>query len=208
MAVSRLSQHSIQNAFPKGNTVWDGTTATSAFDSLGAFTLSSAASSVVFSNIPQTYSHLQVRGISRNSANVSGDFTQFRLNGDSGSNYYVHWLVGAGFSGNVPTSGSNGALTAYGAVAYNTADGSYSSDVFGGVIFDILDYTNSNKNKTVRSIFGGNTNLAATGANQHVGLVSTLWLSTAAITSLTIYPFNVGSNNFVANTSFALYGIK
>ena len=208
MAVSRLSQQSLQQAFPKGNTVWDGTTATSSMNAISVTTLSGAQSSIEFNNIPQTYTHLQVRGISRNTASVSGDLTQFRLNGDTGSNYYYHWLVGSAPSGNVPVSSTPSGLTSYGAIAYNTADATYSASVFGGVIFDILDYTNANKTKTVRSIFGGNTNVASSSANQFVGMVSNLWLGTAAVTSLTIYPYNVGSNTFTANTSFALYGIK
>lgn len=208
MAINRFSQSTAQSAFPKFTTLWDGSSAVGSMDAISVTTLSSTQSSIEFNNIPQTYTHLQVRGISRNTANVSGDLTQFRLNGDTGSNYYYHWLVGSAPAGNGPVSSTPSGLVGYGAVAYNTADASYSANVFGGVIFDILDYTNANKTKTVRSIFGGNTNVASTSANQYVGMVSNLWLGTAAVTSLTIYPYNVGSNTFTANTSFALYGIK
>ena len=117
MAINRLSQSTAQSAFPKFTNFWDGTTATSSFDSLGSVYLSSTASSITFSSIPQTYTHLQVRGISRNSANVSGDLVQYRLNSDSGSNYFSHWLVGSGAAGGAVTSSNPGSTTAYGVLA-------------------------------------------------------------------------------------------
>jgi S-formylglutathione hydrolase FrmB len=97
MAVSRLSQQSLQQAFPKGNTFWDGTTATSAFDSLGSVTLASATNTITFTNIPQTYTHLHIRAsLQANGPGASsyGDFAYF--NSDSTESYQRHGLFGDG----------------------------------------------------------------------------------------------------------------
>jgi hypothetical protein len=195
MAVSRLSQQSIQQSFPKGNTVWDGTTNTSSFDSLGTVLLSST-SGVSFTNIPQTYTHLQIRALVRTSrSDATTDVLTFTFNGDGANNYATHGLIGNGTS-----------ASAYGYTPYATPiylDGLPSStataNTFGTGVIDILDYTNTNKYKTVRALGGADYN----GSGQ-VRLVSGVWLNTAAVTSITFG--SVGS--YLANSSFALYGIK
>ena len=95
MAVSRLSQQSLQNAFPKGNTVWDGTTATSAFDSLGSVYLTASTGTITFSSIPQTYTHIQLRVFSRDARAETNDALYVQVNGDSTSGRYVsHGMSG------------------------------------------------------------------------------------------------------------------
>ena len=73
--------------------------------------------------------------------------------------------------------------------------------MFGATVCDILDYTNTNKYKTVRALSGHDQN--GSGVIQ---LRSGFWRSTSAITSITI------SNDQIANiaeyTRFSLYGIK
>jgi hypothetical protein len=75
------------------------------------------------------------------------------------------------------------------------------ANIFGENVADILDYKDTNKFKTMRVIYGLDVN----GAGE-VGLTSSNWRSTTAITSLVI-TLNTGSN-FAANSSFQLYGIK
>ena len=70
------------------------------------------------------------------------------------------------------------------------------------LIFDILDYTNTNKNTTTRALTGNETNGTA---GQAILFSSGNWRNTAAITSILIYP---SSGNFSQYSSFALYGIK
>ena len=95
MAVSRLSQQSIQQSFPKGNTLWDGTTATSAFDSLGSVLVPSGGlATITFSNIPQTYTHLQLR-----SSCLTAGWLTMRFNSNSTTgNYFGHEIRGNGTS--------------------------------------------------------------------------------------------------------------
>jgi hypothetical protein len=67
-----------------------------------------------------------------------------------------------------------------------------------------LDYRNTNKYKTLRSLGGNDNNTASPPGDLYYG--SNLWLNTAAITSLVIVPRT--GTNFVQYTQFALYGIK
>ena len=74
--------------------------------------------------------------------------------------------------------------------------------MFSAHIIDILDYTNTNKYKTVRNLGGFDTNSAQYG---YISLGSVSWRNTNAITSIS---FTLDGNNFTQYTQFALYGIK
>ena len=171
----------------------DGVTAApNSFESIA--TASGGSTSITFSSIPQTYKHLQIRGIQRSSRAVSSDYGKIFFNGDTTeSNYSNHRLRGDGSS--VIANGGTSDPT-YG----DYPAGSTTANVFGGFIFDLLDYTSTNKNKTQRILFGYDAN----GSGQ-VNFSSKLWLSTAAVTSITLDNRGV---NWDSNTTFALYGIK
>lgn len=70
------------------------------------------------------------------------------------------------------------------------------------IVWDILDYTNTSKYKTLRCLYGTENN---SGYSNEVGLNSTLWLSTNAVTSLQIA---VNGFNLPQHSSLALYGVK
>jgi hypothetical protein len=198
MAVSRLSQQSIQQAFPKGNTVWDGTTATSAFDSLGAAIAPSAGlSSFTFSNIPSTYTHLQLRGILRTNDTGSFNNQQMTFNSDGGSYYTSHHLRGDGAS-------VAAGVVAIGAVNFNdfmrAASNSLTAGIFTSVVIDILDYANTNKYKVFREFEGVDAN-----GSGNVGMASGVYLRNNAIHTITITP---SGGTAIAGSSFALYGVK
>lgn len=203
MAISRASDSSIQDGLPKYNDIWDGTTATSAFDSLSTVLLSSSASSINFSNIPQTYTHLQLRVTTRNDrADNGAQSTTIAFNGDiTHTNYRSHILYYAASAAN-PASEANQLSGYYAAIGYTSA-ANMTANVFGIQVIDILDYSNTSKNTTVRTLFGLDSNSATAG---YAGFASSLWMNTAAVSyiSMTTLP----SANFVTNTSVALYGIK
>jgi hypothetical protein len=165
-----------------------------AYDSIATTTLSSAASSITFSSIPATYKHLQIR-LSAQST-ISQDIF-YRLNGDTGSNYTIHYVYSNGGGGGLGVG--NTVPTNAGSIGYITAN--TNTNMFGTAIFDLLDYANTNKYKTSRSLTGGDTN----GAGLLV-LYSGLWLNTAAVNSISIFPNNSGL--FQTYTKAALYGIK
>ena len=168
-----------------------------AYDSLATITVpSGGAASIIFSGIPSTYKHLQVRAFMQNNRGTFSTSTYLlRANSDSGSNYYNHVLAG---------SGSAASASAYSdtAVNPNDASGTGVSGVFGASIIDILDYTNTNKNTTFRMLNGVDVN----GSGGFVSINSALWNNTAAITTLTITPAHGTLWN--QYSSFALYGIN
>jgi hypothetical protein len=157
-------------------------------------TLTTTTATITFSDIPQNYEHLQIRGFGRSNRAAVNDIIRVRYNGDTGSNYAVHVLNG---DGSLAESFANTTQT-YQQV-YIIGGNNATSGVFGAFITDILDYSNTNKNKTLRQLGGTDNN-----GNGVVGLSSGLWMSTAAINSITITA--IGS--FLQYTSFALYGIK
>jgi hypothetical protein len=158
-----------------------------------------ATSTITFSNIPQNYKHLQIRGIGRTDRANSGggDYAIIRFNADSGSNYAYHELYGNGASAGTQA----GVSQTYGFFE-RMADAGATSGMFGAVIIDILDYGNVYKFKTVRNLGGYDNN--STGGSVMLG--SSLWMNTAAITSITLAP-GIGTN-FATNSRFSLYGIR
>jgi hypothetical protein len=171
----------------------------SAFDSLATTTVGSGGTSTItFSSIPQTYTHLQIRAIARENSGAGTAINDLfvRFNSDSGANYRYHYLRGSNTTSSAGTAGSQTYAWALGAPQAGST-----ANVFSAGICDILDYTNTNKYTTTRSIVG--TDLNTTSGI--VDFISNLWLNTAAITSITI---TTGGNNFAQYSSFALYGIK
>jgi hypothetical protein len=167
-----------------------------AYDSIATVTVGSTAqSTITFSSIPSTYQHLQVRAFARCSSASIARNIQTQINGDTGSNYQRHYLLG---NGSTASAGAD----AYSVIFAGTAVGTGSlASTFGVSIFDYLDYSSTNKNKTVRVLNGYEDNTQGQSY-----LTSGLWLNTAAINSLS---FTIeGGFNFTQYTSFALYGIK
>jgi len=170
----------------------------SAFDSIATTTVGSGGTSTItFSSIPQTYTHLQIRGIARENSGAGTSINDLlvRFNSDSGANYRYHYLRGNGTAASAGTAGSQTYAWALG-----TSQAGSTASVFTGNVLDILDYTNTNKYTTTRSLSG--TDFNGSGI---VDFISNLWLNTAAITSITI---TTGGNDFAQYSSFALYGIK
>jgi hypothetical protein len=167
------------------------------FDSIATVTPYTTTSTVVFSSIPATYRHLQIRFIGRTDRANQEDNIQLRFNSDSAGNYAAHVLYGDGATAGSFSDGSS--------ITFNTrsvvAAASATSGVFGAGVIDILDYANTSKNKTVRSLNGYDNNSAG-----QIRLSSGLWMNTTAINSITIVSANAA--NFAANSHWALYGIK
>ena len=169
-----------------------------AFQSIATITVGAGGSAgpLTFSSIPSTWTHLQVRWLCRGTdAAYTNQSMAFRINSDSSTSYTYHTLYGSGSS--VSATGATGYTYAY----FDSIAGSAtSSGVFGVGVIDLLEYKNTNKNKTIRSLGGFDSN--GTGFAQ---MDSMLWLSTAAITRLDFYPI---TGNFAQYSQIALYGVK
>ena len=162
-----------------------------AFESIGTSVVGSGgAASVTFSSIPAGYKHLQLRIAAGNS---SSNYLSLVMNSDTGSNYAFHRLSGDGASADSNASTSRADMILTGAGGMST-----DANIRGGFIVDILDYANTNKYKTVRSLNGNDAN-----GSGSMNLSSNVWLSTIAITSLTLS----SASNFRQYSHFALYGI-
>lgn len=173
---------------------------TSNFISLQTATVdASGAATITFNSIPSTYKHLQLRAISKcTSAGASFGLITMNFNSDTtAANYTYHRIAG---SGAIAQAYSTTAL-GYSAMSYITTNDASISGMFAGAIIDILDYTDTNKYKTIRSLSGFNFN----NNTGYIGFMSSLWLSTSAITSITI---GSQSDNLAQYTQFALYGVK
>jgi hypothetical protein len=170
-----------------------GCLAASGAGAAGAYELISTATStganITISSIPQTYKHLQLRIVAQNS---SGDNTlAMRFNGITTGSYDRHRLVAGGSS--VVSQNQISQTSIY--IGQNPA----TTNIFGVSITDILDYTSTSKNTTVRSLSGVHQ-----GASNDIRVESGLFRNTSAITSI---------NLFIDGASFSsarasLYGIK
>lgn len=160
--------------------------------------LGTAAATITFSSIPQTYKHLQVRVVGRFSANSSGNVDlSMRVNGDTVSGHYAwHQLIGNGSSATFNTATSTNYIAA-GVVPNNLA----TTNTFSGTVIDVLDYTSASKNKTIRALGG-----VAPASTLQVQLASGLWISTAAVTSLSFFD-GMNVTNFMVGTRISLYGV-
>jgi hypothetical protein len=200
MAVSRLSKQSIQAGFPKQQTVWDQSTNTASMEAISSVTLTSVQLTVEFNNIPSTYSHLQLRIMARESSGGSAGFQSMYVyfNGDTASNYSNHRLFG--LSGTLYADGGGSTNTF---ISGDLAGSGLTSGMFGVSITDFLDYTNTSKNKTLRSLSGGDMN----GSSSFIEIGSGCWYNTNAITSIRVQSNNAG-RSFDTGSTFSLYGIK
>jgi len=174
------------------------------YDSLATVTLSAATASVTFSGIPSGYKHLQVRFFAQTNRGTYGsDDISVRVGSgsiDSGSNYAWHDLYGNG------ASAAAQSLTSQTKIELNNASGTGVASNFGAGVLDILDYANTNKYKTTRSLHGNDVNGTISGFGGRVALDSGLWMNTAAISTIQFGP--ITGTAFTQYSSFALYGIK
>jgi len=148
------------------------------------------ASSVSFTNIPATYSHLQVKSLAKttNATDVSGEI---EFNNNAGTR--THEIFASG-------SGNPAAYSDPGKIYLQRLVGTNVSDTFTVWIIDILDYANTNKNTVTRTIGGYDANGSGV-----IALTSGLWNNTEAVNSIKIKP---STGNFSQYSQFALYGIR
>lgn len=124
------------------------------------------------------------------SDNATAPNIRLQFNSDTAANYAYHAVYGNGSS--VASFGSSSATFTFIGESSSTAE---TTGIFYGTIADILDYANTNKNKTVRGLMGSAYALLRSG----------LWNNTAAISTMVLTP---SSGNFVAGSRFSLYGVS
>ena len=161
---------------------------TNSYESIATTTVGGGGSSTItFSSIPSTYKHLQIRCAVLTTAGG----INIQYNSDTGSNYTYHQLYGLGSSNALANAGTS---QTSGYIGFNNAAGSNPT----AIVCNILDYQNTNKYTTHRSLAGTETN----STDGTLTFFSGLWLNTAAVSTIDI------KGTFSQYSSFALYGIK
>jgi len=163
------------------------------YESIATTTVGGGGSATItFSSIPATYSHLQIRMLSNDTTGSNNNLMQF--NTDTASNYSWHALQGNGTAASA-AAGSTQTSMIFGKTGISGGGGGVS-------VVDILDYANTDKYKTIRSLSGTDNN----NTNGRLFFASGNWRSTSAVTTITLT--NDSGTNFSQYSSFALYGIK
>ncbi len=178
---------------------WGAFSVPNSFESIATANGTGSSGTITFSSIPQTYKHLQIRGISMVvDSGRATDYIQVQVNGITSSIYTNHWVYNSNATLTIQSDNTNTKM--YGNRGVGGTQ--FSSNDVGVIIMDVNDYSETNKNKTFYMHSGWAPNNAG---NSYVQLGSGMPLTTAAISSITLVSAN---SNFSTKTKFALYGIK
>ena len=156
--------------------------------------LTTSASSVTFSSIPQGYTDLKIVASTRGAQSGPAEANRIHFNGDTtNTNYTGKRLLG---SGSAASSDQTTVITPgfFNDLAGATANTFANSEVY------IPNYVGSSSKS-----YSVDTATENNGTEAYMGFVAVRWSGTAAITSITFTPES--GNNFVANSTFTLYGI-
>ena len=158
------------------------------------YTLSSATSSVTFSNIPQNYTDLKLVVSARSDRSGARGYVQVTFNGAT-TNATQRYTIGDGSSASSSTGTNNWCMIIPGA--------SQTANTFSNVDVYIPNYTSSNyKSFSADSVQEDNT----TAAFQV--MTAGLWSVGTAITSISLFHNADNSASFVSGSTFTLYGIS
>jgi hypothetical protein len=156
--------------------------------------LTGSAASVTFSSIPGTYKDLCLRVSTRADAGTADDI-QITFNSTNSSYSRTNLKK----NGSTITS-QRGSSQSYFYMDWSGNGDAMTANSFGSAELYIPNYAGST-NK-VMSNFGTTEN---NSTSQYMAIDAGLWSNTAAITSINVLS---GLGNFVAGSSFYLYGIK
>lgn len=180
--------------------LWDGTAYNQTypgFNKISETILSGTAASITFSSIPSTFRSLRIQGVGRGDTAATSVEVRMQFNGDTTAIYDTQVLAGQGAAASAAetlaaTFTKIGEMGAASAAAGN-----------GGLfVIDIPWYAGTTFWKLMNA---GNADSIGTASGNLINWPRVgRWRSTSAITSLSIFP---AAGNFIAGTSFALYGI-
>ena len=168
-----------------------------AFEFITAVSGTGSSGRIDFTSIPQTYKHLQIRGVLRGSTSNSS-FGVFYNNDNSDYGWQRTEYNTSG-----TTNSNSGISASYGPDNVWANGSDWAANYHSSFIMDIVDYTNTNKFKTA-TIFGGG--IAETNGHENVGHWTGLWNDLSAINQVTI--FQRWSGYWTTTSRFSLYGVK
>lgn len=158
------------------------------YEPISTTTLSSAASSITFSSIPATYTDLKLVLVLKSAIS---QYAQFRVNGDTGSNYSYTWMDGSGSAVAAGNGNNDSAIYLSQRTTPSGLNALFTLDVFSyaGSTFKTILTTNNQDNN----------------GSGYVGMQVGLWRSTSAINEINLIS---GVSIYDAGTTATLYGIK
>jgi hypothetical protein len=136
----------------------------------------------VFSGLPQTFRDL-ILVVDATSTSTRG--LQIRVNGDASGSYSYVYANGDGSSATSAAASGQTSFT-QGAVATSRTNN----------IFQFMDYSATDKQKTLLSRFNG--------ASLSTQMAAERWANTAAINSITLF---VTVNPFAVGSTFTIFGV-
>jgi hypothetical protein len=158
------------------------------YESIATANGTGSSGTITFSSIPSTYSHLQIRAA---------------ILGTGNADIYVQTVpAGTQTVKSHLLNGSGAAVAADSTTSQIYLNYGITIDSTNPMVFviDILDYANTNKNKTLRWLSGTDKN-----GSGYVQLGSGLILSTTAISEVSI---KLTANSFSTTSKVALYGVN
>lgn len=164
---------------------------------IASTTLGSAASSVSFSSIPATYKDLVLQISARSSDTSLQDVAMVEFNGNANTIYSTLLAYASG----------GGSGTLINRLATKSRTGYYingaasAANTFGTVEIYVPSYAASQDKQY--AAFGAYEN---TSSVERIGITANLFRSNVAVSSIVLTPLT--GPNFLANSSFYLYGIK
>jgi hypothetical protein len=159
--------------------------------------LTGTAASVTFSSIPASFRTLEIRIQARSDTAATATPLVMRFNADSGANYDSQSIFGQ-----TTSTGATESVAATGMSLLEIAAASATANHAGALTLFIPNY---NGTTFIKTADGTSTSSVGTGAGTLITRkISGRWRSTAAITSITVLP---AAGNFVAGSSFVLYGL-
>ena len=169
-------------------------------------TLLSSAATITLSSIPSTYKDLMLY-ISARTDNNANQNVSIRFNGDSATNYSTRRLYssnGGGTAADSTSGTSAGGNTAHLGSAVGNNNSAMLSGNFGATFNYIANYSDGSAAKTIASTGGFiDTSSSITASREWTG---GYWSATAAISSITLLPYQAGTN-FITGTTVSLFGI-
>ena len=157
--------------------------------------LEAEAASVTFSSLGSN-EHLQLRISGRATHADDLQWLNIRFNGDTGSNYSYHHMMGFG---SAIDAGGTASWTAM--APWRMAASNLNATEYDPMIIAILDYRNANKNTTMQGMAG----YGFTHSTTYVRFASGVWDNTAAVTSIVVYP---QAGSWTRGSEFTLYGLN
>jgi hypothetical protein len=181
-----------------------GGAAAPAFELIQTQVLTGDTTSVSFASIPQTFTHLQLRIVARGATTLNEIGTRriaLRLQLDPTNSYSAHEFFGNG--NNVFSQAATNQTFIW--AGSSIGDGA-PANAYSASVVDILDYSSTTKNKTVRTLTGnqGGTN----GQNNIVNLQSGTRYSLGAVAFIDLLTEGSFAHGFRAGSRFSLYGIR